>query len=739
MKTSDHDMLPVQYERTAGEDINFAGLFNAAMDARRHIILATLIALILGAAYAYLSSPVYRADALIQVEDTENTANTNTFGALVSAFSVKSPAAAEIEILRSRLVVGQAADTLQLFVTAHPRYIPFVGAWMARHASGLSAPGIYGLGGYVSGAESIKLRELEVPQDLEGRELILTANSAGYDLRGPDGQLLARGKIGLLTQFEPAAGPGRIQVDSLAARPGAQFVVMRRSRLEMITALQEGLQISEVGKQPASGVLSMSLQGTDPERITRILNAVGAAYVRQNIERKAAEAQKSLAFLDGYLPQLKKQLDESETKYTDFRNLHSTFDLTAEGSLSLNTAVALQTDLLQLQQKRRELISLYAGAHPAVKVVDQQIAALNTKIEALTARIKTLPHLEQQLLDHVRNVKVNGDLYASLLNSAQQLRVIKEGKVGNVRMVDAAVTPEQPIQPNRPMVMTIAAILGLLLGTGMAWLRNWMRPGIQNPEDIESALGIAVLATVPHSAPQVKLYQLARKRAAGSHVLALNAPRDPAVESLRSLRMSVQHAMLNTTNHVVLLTGATPNVGKSFASVNFAAVLGAGGRRVLLIDADLRGGSINQYFGLERSNGFSELVNGQAGLEDVLHKNVMPNVDLITTGALPGSPAELLLSASVQPLLQSLSMQYDLVLVDTTPVLAVSDAMALARHAAMVLMVARADSSTLDELEESARRLQRQAGVPVEGVIFNDIDATSRRYGSSRYQYAGYQ
>src|SRR5690606_30752314 len=188
----------------------------------------------------------------------------------------------------------------------------------------------------------------------------------------------------------------------------------------------------------------------------------------------------------------------------------------------------LQTKLFELEQQRRELSAQYTDAHPSVRLIDQQIGAVKKEISQITGQIKQLPDLEQQLLNLTRDVKVNGELYVNLLNSAQQLRLVKEGKVGNVRVVDTAVVPETPIKPTTTMLLTRAALLGPALGVGIALLRNMIRPGIKDPRDIEAALGMHVFATIPHSTPHASLHQLASERVAGNHVLAQISPKDPA-------------------------------------------------------------------------------------------------------------------------------------------------------------------------------------------------------------------
>ena len=725
------------------DEIDLLSLLDVLLDARWLIVGVTALVLMLGGAYAFLSRPVYEANMLIQVEDGKPGIGgaAGALGEASSLFDIKSPATAEMEILRSRLVVAKSVDNLQLYTTATPQYLPLVGSWLARHATSLSTPGFMGIKGFVSGNESIRLGLLEVPDDLQGQSLLLVATEGGFELRDPAGQTLVQGKLGTPADFGSGEEKGRILVSELKAKPGAYFDVVRYSRLGVIEQLQKDLAISEQGKQ--SGVIAVQLQGTDPKNIARTLSAVGTNYVRQNVERKSAEAEKTLAFLGDFLPQLKNRMEDSEVRFNKFRNQNGTFDLGTEGKIYLETTVKLQGDLLVLEQKRREQSSQLTAAHPIIQTLDAQIAAVNKEIGSLSSKVKTLPNTEQDLLRLTRDVKVSSELYLNLLTSSQQLRLVKEGKVGNVRVVDTPVVPERSIKPQRAQILAISGVLGLLLGMGLAFLRNSLRPGIKDPADIESATGMHVFATVPHSAVQDKLSKLIKAQAPGNHLLATTNPEDPGVESLRSLRTALQFAMLDASNNIVLFTGPTPGIGKSFSSANFAAVLAAGGKRVLLIDADMRKGHIHQSFGKKRGHGLSELITGTRTLGDVVHRAVAPNLDLLTTGVMPPNPAELLMSLATVQLLQDLSAQYDLVLIDTPPVLAVSDTQVIAPHAGTVFLVARAEVTTLGELQESAKRLS-QIGVPVKGVVFNGLDTSRQRYGSygnkySRYRYTNYQ
>lgn len=724
------------------DGINLLEILDVVLDQRWLIAGVTALAVALGGANAFLATPIFVANSLIQVEDIKGGGIGSLLGDMGGAFDIKSPASAEIEILRSRLVVGQAVSNLQLDLSVSPKYLPLVGRWLSRRATAPSTPGFMGLGGYVTGNESLQVGYFKAPRELQGTQFTVALSAQGYTLRSSDDVTLGQGRFGEALVFKHNGASGELLLVSATGLPGAEFYLGRASHLAKTEQLQASLRITEQGRQ--SGVLSVNLEGSDPALAARTLNEIGTLYVRQNVERKAAEAEKSIAFLNTQLPQLRQQLESSEAKFNQFRNRNGTFDLGTEAQAVLDQVVSLRVNLLGLQQKRKDLESRFTAQHPSMQALDAQIKDITAQISSLDGKSKTFPNVEQDLLRLTRDVKVNNDLYTGLLNSFQQLRLVKEGKVGNVRIVDVAAVPEQPIKPERSRIVSIAAVLGLLAGLGLAYLRNSLRPGIKTADDIEQHLGLHVFATVPHSPAQVVQAQNVKAKTAGTHLLAVLEPQDPAVESLRSLRTALQFAMLDAPNNIVLITGPTPGIGKSFTSANFAAVLGAANKRVLLIDADLRKGHLNQYFGLHRSKGLSEVIAGTLTLQDALHKQVAPMVDFLSTGTMPPNPAEVLMTPTTQALLQQLSALYDLVIIDTPPVLAASDTAILAPLAGAVFMVARAEVTSLSELQESAKRLL-QSGVPTRGVIFNGLNLSKRRYGYGmgykygRYRYTNYQ
>lgn len=714
-------------------------LLDIVLEQKWVIGAVTAAALVAGGGYALTATPIYEANSLIQVEDVKGNPLGGMMGETGSLFDIKSSTGAEIEILRSRLVVGQAVSNLQLDLAVTPKYAPVLGQWLARRASEPSNPGFLGMAGYVTGTESLQVGRFNIDKALQGQRYSVVLTAQGYSLRSADGQLLGEAAFGAPLAFQHMGHGGELLVASAVGRPGAEFFVSKRSHLAVTQGLQSQLKVTEQGRQ--SGVLRVSLEGADPEKASRILNEIGQLYVRQNVERKAAEAEKSIAFLNTQLPDLKKQLDAAEGKFNQFRSSQGIVDLSQEAEGYLKQAVDLKVKLLEGQQKRRELETRFTAQHPSMQLLDGQLKALQQQINELEGKAKQYPAVEQDLLRLTRDVKVNNELYTNLLNSFQQLRLVKEGKVGNVRIVDSAVTPESAIKPQRGRILGTAGLLGLLAGLGLAYLRNRLRPGIKSADQIEQEIGLNVFATVPKSATQLALEADAKAKKPGTHLLATVKSDDAAIESLRSLTTSLKFAMLDAANRIVLVTGPTPGVGKSFTTANFAAVLAAAGKRVLLVDADLRKGHVHQMFGLERGLGFSELIAGSHSLAQVLHSQVAPGLDFISTGAMPPNPAELLMSPATSHLLQSLEAQYDIVLIDTPPVLAVADTAVIAPQAGTVFLVTRAEQSTLGEVQEAIKRLS-QAGVTVKGGIFNGLDLSKRRYGYGYgygYKYGRYR
>jgi len=717
-------------------DVGLKTYLNILANHRWLIFWITVVAILLGGLYAFLSKPVYEANMLIHVEEEQpNTPNNNILGEMSSMFDVKTSAASEIELLHSRMVVSRAVDNLRLYIDSQPKYLPLVGRWIARHNKNLSEPGLFGYGGYAWGTERIDVPLFNVPDQLLNQGFVVTAEDGDrFRLTQSKENIELQGKVGTTLEAETSLGRIELRIDQLAARPGAEFNLTRMSRLATIEGIQRSMSVAEQGKQ--SGVIEVTLQGQNPRMVNAALTEIGREYIRQNQARKTEEAQKSLAFLDKQLPELKQQLEQSEARYNQFRNAHGTIDLSEEAKQALLQSSMAKTKRIELQQKKTELLATFTENHPMVVGINNQLREINGEINSLSEHIKTLPMLEQDVLRMTRDIKVNTDLYTALLNSAQQLRLVTVGKVSNVRMVDPSMLPEKPVKPNRPMILGLAALIGLFLGVVIAFVRHSLKDGVDDPQQIEQVLGVPVYATIPHSKLQKRLHIQGGKGGRTLPLLAKTAPTDIAIESLRNFRTALQFSMAHAKNNIVLMTGATPGLGKSFVSVNFAAVMAASGKRVLLIDADLRDGHLHQYFSLNRENGLSDAISGGMRVEQGIHREVIENMDFISTGSLPLHPSELLLRPAFGALLARVAPDYDLILIDTSPILAGADALIIGTHAGAIYVMARADITTQGEIKESMKRLS-QAGLSTKGILLNDFKQRPGRYDYA-YEYGQY-
>ncbi|GAB2875533.1 polysaccharide biosynthesis tyrosine autokinase [Paraburkholderia jirisanensis] len=730
---------PLTSEEPTKDEIDLIGVLDVLVAYRWFIVKAILVCLTIGTLFAYLYPPLYTADALIQVEDSSDMAAAaaqSLLGDVSSLFDYKATAAAEQQIMESRLVVTSVVDELHGYIVAKPKRFPVIGDFISRFNDTITQPGVFGLGGFAWGTESIEVEQFDVPQRLESDHFTLTVLSGGqYRLSGWDLDAPMIGKIGVTQVTRTGYGPITLHVKSANALAGTKFELVRNSRLETIETMQKGLDIEEKIKQ--SDVLVATLKGHDPKLVHDEMLAVGRYYVKQNVERKTQDAAQSLDFLNAQLPMMKRQLELSEDRYTSLRNREGTVDLPEEAKIALQQSADAKTRLLELKQKRDELAARYTPTHPEVVALNAQMATLALQQKSFDQEIKRLPDLQQDAARLMLDVKVNTDLYMAVMNNIQQLELVRAGKTGSVRIVDTPVVPEDVTFPNRPVTICAGALIGLLIGIGFAFAHDFLFAGIDEPDEIEKEIGLSVYATIPASPYQQRIERLIAKRAPGDRLLAEAHPREPAIESLRSLRTALQFAMVNARNNLILLSGPIPGVGKSFVSANLAAMLASSGKRILVIDGDLRKGYLHEYFRRSRERGLTDVVSDGVQLKDAIHQNVAPNLDFLSTGVLPPNAAELLMHARIEEILETCSRDYDLVLIDSPPVLVVTDAVILARHCATVMLVVRAGQTRIAELSEAVKRFAHN-GVNVTGALLNGVDPRSGRQAYGR-KHGGYR
>lgn len=293
--------------------------------------------------------------------------------------------------------------------------------------------------------------------------------------------------------------------------------------------------------------------------------------------------------------------------------------------------------------------------------------------------------------------------------------------------------PIEPIAPKKLQILILSIFLGGFLGTLLALLRNMMRSGIKDSSQIENELDLPVYATVPRSPVQESRINILKKKK-NIPILAVKNSDDIAIESLRSMRTAIHFALSSARNNLITISGPAPEVGKSFISTNLATILAQSDKRVLIIDADLRRGYLHKYFNLDTQPGLTDLLNGQQSLDTVIRPTEVPGLSVISRGKSPANPSELLSSNQFKNLLEQMSEKFDHVIIDTPPVLAVTDGIIISQYTGVNLVIARYAKTQMKELELTLNRFE-QAGVKVNGFILNDIQRSSAGYGYG-YNYA---
>ncbi len=729
------EQIPIQVQERADDEIDLGVLIDIILEGKWLVLFITTLGAALGVAYAMLATPIYKADALIQIEDKRSSLAA-VFGEMGGALGEPSQTQGEVELIQSRLVLGRTVEALQLDLKVEPVTLPVIGPGLARlrdRRAGIRPPAWRPASAYFDG-QYLRIGRFEVPRYQLNRSFRIRARAqSGYELLDPQGSVIGRGLAGEALEL-PDAGI-RLLVTELEARPGQEFLVTRMDPLRATNSLRADFFVTAKSKgYRDSGIVALALEATSGLKAQQILNSIANNYLRQNVERKGAEAEKTLEYLRSQLPQLRGRLDEAEAQLNIFRTGQGSADLMQETELLLQQSAKLEGLRLELAQQREQLTQRFKPGHPTVQALDAQLGDLETNREKLEKKIRALPETQQQLLRLTRDVQVNTELYTSLLNSAQQLEVAKAGTIGTVRIIDNAEQPLAPIKPRQPLVVLLGVMLGGAFGIMAVFLRRMLLGTVDDPQFIEQQMGLPIYANIPRSKAQVGISGMLKKHAKGIHTLTNLGEADLAQEAFKSLRTSLHFALHEAPNNLLLITGPRPEVGKTFVCSNLADVFAQVGKSVVVVDCDMRRGTLHNYFGEKRKPGLADYLIDRAQLSDIIKSQREGKLSYIVSGTIPPNPSELLSSAKFEELLTTLSERYDLVILDSPPNLAVTDPSILAQRAGTTVLVLAANEHPSREIAESIKRL-KLVGANLKGGVLNKVNQVSRRYGYGRYNY----
>ncbi|MBP3985331.1 polysaccharide biosynthesis tyrosine autokinase [Pseudoxanthomonas helianthi] len=717
------------------DDVDLPGLVGTLLEHKRLVLFGTLAFLLASIAYVMIATPRYEANAVIQVENrTPGVPGVDEEAALPAA-PTGDAASTEIQLMGSRHVFGEAVKKLGLDIEIEPARFPLVGDYFARrfqslHPGALASPW-RGFSRYGWGGESLEVARLDVPQALYDVPLQLVAGEGGrYVLADDAGRVLVEGRVG-----QPVKANGiAMQVKSMKANPGMRFGVTRRDDVSLVDQLKRDIEVSEQGR--SSGVIALSYASPDPVRARRLLDEVTQAYVRQNVDRNSAEAAKRLEFVTAQLPKVRDELAKAQAALRDFQANTQTMDVATQNKALLDQALALDSGLNQLRIQATEVTGRFTPQHPTYQALQRQISQFQRDKASLQSRIRQLPDAEQGLFRLNSDVQITSQTYANLLDQAQRLNIAAASAVGNARIIDpAAVNLDQPAWPKPLPTVAIGTALGAMLMVAFVLLRQMFRRGIEDPADIEM-LGLPVYASIPHSSRGRELTEDGARRGLGrKRLLALRAPTDLAMEAVRALRTSLHFTRMRNGNNLLMIAAPSPAVGKTFVCANLAMSIAQAGQRVLLVDADMRRGSLHHALGMRCGEGLSELLSGRIDAAEAIRPvKGADGLFFISRGAVPSNPSELLMRNRFADVLGQLSSRYDAVVIDTPPVLAVTDAALIGQNVGTCLMVVRWGLNRQREIVLAKRRLE-QNGVEVDGAIFNGVE----NRGAGQYAYSHYE
>lgn len=697
------------------------------------------VGLLLAGVYLYIALPKFKAEATVLFE-TKSSGLVLAYGDAGGGAFNSSQTGAELEIIRSQVVLSDVVERRKSYIVTQPKYFPVIGESMARRQSwfGNAISGAPGFRRYVWSPANIVISTFDVPAAYEGSVFFLRVRpNQQFDLLFGNKTLVTSAKVGELLSVkldaENSDGVLRLFLTELDAPVGAQFSATRLRAASALNQMKQAIEVTAVG---GSGVIRISATAYQSKTASELANAVSNAYLRQNVERRSAEAAQTLAFLKTQLPIVRNKVESAEAELNAYRLKNSSVDLEKEAGLVLDDSSKLERARNEISQKRAELLLTLTAEHPSVRALDLQQSRLAAQSDKIQKSIEKLPTTQQELLRLRRDVEVNTTLYTTMLNNMQQLEVAEAGTLGNVRIIDPASPPGGPFKP-KPLVVLIAGLIaGLAAGLFTLIIRRLLDHAEHDPAVIEQITGVPVYATVPFSKAQSRMFQSGKKKEdEGNHLIVVADPHDPAAEAIRSLRTTLHFSVFENKHKSIMFSGPTPGVGKSFVTSNLSAVLAQAPMNVILIDADMRRGTIHEYYGLKRGKGLSNFVLGSS-LEEVLQPSGIDGLSIISTGDVPPNPAELLLSPRFAQLVAEAEARADLVLIDTGPVLAVTDAGIVGQVVGGSLLVFKAGQHSRREIQDTVKRLA-QVGVRVRGLVINQV-GRGGGYGSYGYGNYGY-
>lgn len=729
------------------DEIDLIALLLTLLSGWKTILACALLGLALGVTYSRYVQPTYKTDALIQID--KKSQGVSALGANISELvgAEATPAETERELIKSRMVLAPVVSKLHLDIQVSDAEVGV----LDRIAQSTISTQISTEDGVVLDTEegAVQISSFTVPQAYENKTFNIVKTNSGFKLSIEKDELLETytGNIATPTTIKTPEGDINISVESLPTA-GHNINLTKLSVPSAIENLSKVLSVSERGDK--TGIVQLTLTGEDQKQVSRTLSNVVQSYIDQNLARGSEQTTTTIKFMESQIPQLKQKLEQSEEAFNKFREQYGTIDVSKEAEILLNESAQIERQLSELKLKQAELLTYYTTEHPLVVQINDQLAVLSARRQEIKETVTRMPDTQREFLQLSQDMDINREIYLTMLKNYEQLKIARAGEIGSVRVVDMPINTYKTIAPKKLQIWILALLLGTMLGTLIVFIKSLLRNLVKDPEQVEAKTGVPVIATIPRSKAAINLMKSNKN---SRRLLAMVDHDGLSYEGIKSLRTSLMFAMppvskvasifgelereeASKQGRIIVISGESPGIGKSFISSNLAETFSQLNKKVLIIDGDMRRGELHKIFTISQSNGLGDyLTETDAILASFIHPTSFEFIDFMPRGKHPNNPASLLSTNKFSNMLVQLVAIYDYIIIDTPPVLAVSDAIITAQYADKVLMVTRYNHSVEGQLAYAVKQMNK-ANVTVDGIVLNDmVQGITSKY-SYHYSYA---
>ncbi|NQS98817.1 MAG: polysaccharide biosynthesis tyrosine autokinase [candidate division Zixibacteria bacterium] len=393
----------------------------------------------------------------------------------------------------------------------------------------------------------------------------------------------------------------------------------------------------------------------------------------------------------------------------------------------------------------QQLFDLILESEVEVKSLNARTEALRDILDVYNAQLDLLPEKALTLVRLTREAELNEKIYLMLNEKYEESRIAEAGKTASVRIIDKAKPPRYPVRPSKKLNIILSIFVGLGLGVGISFVIEFLDDSLKTVEDIDK-LGLTVLGTIP----TIEMEELIRRMHREGRVLTEDererlrqrlitriSPKSPITEAYRALRTNIQFSVLDNPMKVILISSSATKEGKSTTTANLAITMAQAGTRTLIIDCDLRRPTMHALFGMERKVGLTNILTGELKFENAVKSTDVDNLYLITAGDIPPNPAELMASKPIEAVLDRARKEFDMVLLDSPPIIAVTDAVIISTRVDGIILIVSSGFVNKREVTRAVGLLE-SVNARILGVLINGLNI-KRMYGSYYYYYHYYQ